>query len=120
MTDIVTATQLASEKWKAAFNAGDAAGCAACYEVDAVMVAKPFGTYNGRVEIEAFWANLIGDGFSDVDYIEPNLRALDDETAHLSAGWRMNKASGVITKEIWALQPDGSALLREDHFEATA
>jgi ketosteroid isomerase-like protein len=119
MGDILRATRQASEKWKAAFNSGDAAGCAACYEEDAVMVAKPFGTYRWRAEIEAFWTNLIADGFSDVEYIEPDLRALDAETAHLASGWRMNKASGVITKEIWALQPDGSALLREDHFEAT-
>ncbi len=120
MTDVLAATKLASEKWKAAFNAGDAAGCAACYEQDAVMVAKPFGTFHGREEIEAFWANLIGDGFSDVDYIAPSLRAIDSDTALLSSNWKMNKASGMITKEIWAMQPDGSVLLREDHFEAKA
>ena len=118
MSDILVATRQASEKWKAAFNAGDAVGCAACYEADAVMVAKPFGTYRGRAEIESFWANLIGDGFSDVEYVAPSLNALDSETALLASGWRMNKASGVITKEIWALQSDGTALLREDHFEA--
>ncbi len=31
----------------------------------------------------------------------------------------MNKASGVIHKELWVLQPDGTAKLREDYFEAT-
>lgn len=120
MSNIIEAVQLASDKWKAAFNAGDAAGCAACYEVDAVMVAKPFGVFQGRAEIEAFWANLIKDGFSDVEYIAPDLRATSETTACLSAGWRMNKASGVITKEIWVMQSTGEALLLEDHFEATA
>jgi hypothetical protein len=31
----------------------------------------------------------------------------------------MNKASGVIHKELWVLQEDGAAKLREDDFEAT-
>ena len=31
----------------------------------------------------------------------------------------MNKASGVIHKELWVIQEDGSAKLREDHFEVT-
>jgi hypothetical protein len=30
----------------------------------------------------------------------------------------MNKASGVIHKEMWVLQQDGSVKLSEDHFEA--
>jgi hypothetical protein len=30
----------------------------------------------------------------------------------------MNKAAGTITKELWVLQNDGRALLREDFFEA--
>lgn len=115
---VITAAKAASEKWKAAFNAGDAAGCAACYEEAAVVVAKPFGTFNGRSEIEALWAKVIGDGFSDVEYLEPEMTADSKTTALLTSRWKMNKAHGVITREIWALQADGSALLREDHFEA--
>jgi len=30
----------------------------------------------------------------------------------------MNKAGGVIHKELWVLQEDGNAKLREDDFEA--
>ena len=30
----------------------------------------------------------------------------------------MNKAHGVIHRELWVLQEDGSAKLREDNFEA--
>ena len=116
----------ASADWKAYFNAGDAAGCASCYEEDAIMVAKPFGTFKGRAEIEAFWTNLITDGFTDVEYINPNIEPLDDKSAVLTSKWKMNKAHGVITREVWVLQsvlPEAgnqavTALLREDHFEA--
>ena len=31
---------------------------------------------------------------------------------------KMNKAQGVIHKELWVLQSDGTAKLREDDFEA--
>ena len=117
---IETATRLASRQWQAAFNAGDAAGCASCYEETAVMVAEPFGTYTGRAEIQAFWEKLIADGFKDVNYVDPKLEVLDDRSACLSSGWTMNNARGVITKELWVLQEDGRALLREDHFAATA
>jgi len=107
-----------SKKWKAAFNAGEAAGCAACYEPTATMVATPFGTFAGRDAIQAFWEKLIADGYTDVDYLDPKIAVIDDMSAVLSAGWKMNKAHGVITHELWVLQDDGSALLREDHFEA--
>jgi len=30
----------------------------------------------------------------------------------------MNNASGVVHKELWVLQADGNAKLREDDFEA--
>lgn len=107
-----------SEKWKAAFNAGDAAGCAAQYEEDAVMHARPFGTFNGTDNIKTFWQNLITDGYTDIEYIDSKIEALDDTTAILTSKWRMNKASGVIHKELWAIQEDGTAKLREDDFEA--
>ncbi|WP_421782074.1 YybH family protein [Kiloniella litopenaei] len=117
-TDLKTAVINASEKWKAAFNSGDAAGCAACYEADAVMVATPFGTYSGHSEIQSFWQNLIDNGFTDVDYLDPDITVLDDTSVLLTSGWKMNKAHGVITRELWVLQDDGTMALREDHFEA--
>jgi len=115
--EVLAAVQAASRKWQAAFNAGDSAGCAANYETDAVMVAKPFGTFTGRAEIEAFWAKIIGDGFAEVNYVEPGIEVIDETSAVLSSKWRMNKAHGVITKELWVVQDDGVALLREDDFE---
>ena len=82
------------------------------------MNAKPFGQYIGVVEIQKFWQKLIDDGFSDVDYIKPKIEVIDEKTALLTSKWKMNKAQGVITKELWVIQSDGTAKLREDDFEA--
>ena len=113
------AVEAASERWKSAFNGGDAAGCAAQYEADAVMHARPFGTFRGTAEIQGFWQKLIGDGFSEVEYLDPKLEVIDGTSALLTSGWRMNKASGVIHRELWVVGEDGLARLREDDFEAT-
>ena len=115
---VLSALKDASEKWKTAFNKGDAEGCASQYESDAVMTAKPFGTFSGAEEIKAFWQQLIDDGFADVEYIDPEIEVIDENSAVLSSGWKMNKARGVITKELWVLQSDGTAKLRIDEFEA--
>ena len=82
------------------------------------MQARPFGTFRGREEILGFWTQLIGDGARDVEYIDPALDVIDERTVLLQSGWKMNVAQGVIHKEIWVLQNDGTALLREDVFEA--
>jgi len=71
-----------------------------------------------NVYIKAFWQNLIADGYTKVEYVDPKVEAIDDTSAVLTSGWRMNKASGVIHKELWVIQEDGSAKLREDDFEA--
>jgi ketosteroid isomerase-like protein len=115
---VLQAVKIASEQWKAAFNRGDYVGCAAQYEVDAVMNAMPFGQFKGREAIQGFWQQLVADGFSDVDYVEPNVEVIDGTSAVLTSGWKMNKAAGVITNELWVLQSDGTAKLREDDFEA--
>ena len=81
------------------------------------MVVKPFGTFTGRHEIETFWDKIITDGFAAVEYVEPEIKVVDETSAVLSSKWRMNKAHGVITKELWVVRDDGIALLREDEFE---
>lgn len=115
---VLDSVSTASRKWKDAFNSGDAAECAAQYEDNAVMNAKPFGIYTGTTEIKEFWQKLIHDGFSDVDYIDPIVEVVDERSAILKSGWKMNKAAGVIHKELWIIQSDGTAKLREDDFEA--
>ena len=84
------------------------------------MIAIPFGSYRGRQEIEAFWQDIIDQGFADVSYIDPEIEPIDATSTVLSSSWKMNKAHGVITRELWVVQDDGSMLLREDHFEAQA
>ena len=83
------------------------------------MVVKPFGTFRGRAAIQAFWEDIISKGFDDVVYSNTTTKVVDQTltAASVSANWKMNNASGVITNELWVLQPDGTALLREDHFE---
>ena len=115
---VLNAVEIANTVWKSAFNTGDAAGCANQYEENATMRAEPFGTFTGTKEIQAFWQNLIDEGYSDVSYAEPRIEVIDSSSAVLRSGWKMNKASGVIHKELWVLQADGTAKLREDYFEA--
>lgn len=115
---VINAVSLASVKWKLYFNAGNADGCVSLYEKTAIMNARPFGTYTGSLEIKGFWKKLIDDGFSNVEYIDPIIKVIDETSAILSSNWKMNKASGVIHKELWVLQQDGRAKLREDDFEA--
>lgn len=111
------AVTAASTAWIGAFNIGDANSAARQYTEDAVMEAKPFGTFTGRTEIEGFWQNIIATGFADVTYILPKLEIVDETTGIISSGWRMNKAFGIITREVWKVQADGQALLVEDRFE---
>ena len=118
--DVLDIVKKASEQWQAYFNAGDASGCAGQYEKDAIMQVKPFGIFKGHAEIMAFWQKIIDDGFSEVEYIDPQFEVLDETRVLLKSGWRMNKASGVIHKELWVLQDDGAAKLREDSFEVTS
>lgn len=114
---ILEAVKIASAQWKNAFNSGDAASCAIQYEKKAIMNAKPFGRYTGTIEIQDFWQKLIDDGFTDVSYIEPKIKIINEKSALLTAGWKMNNAHGIITKELWVIQYDGTAKLREDDFE---
>ncbi len=115
---VINAVKEASARWQNAFNTGDAVGCASQYERTAVMRAEPFGNFEGTEAIQAFWQQLIKDGFADVQYLDPKIEVIDEESAVLKSGWKMNQAKGVIHRELWVLQADGSAKLREDHFES--
>ena len=108
----------ASARWVEGFNTGNAQQCADAYEPDAEMVATPFGRYIGTDAIKAFWQNLIDEGFSNVSYIKPEIEVISPRAAIIKSNWTMNKAKGIITKELWVLQDDGTAKLRIDFFEA--
>lgn len=103
--------------WQVAFNNQDAAGCAAQYCEDASMEARPMGTFTGRAEIQAFWQNIMDQGFKDVDYSDVNWVAEGDDGYILSSSWTMNKAFGAVHREHWKIQADGKARLVSDLFE---
>lgn len=104
-------------RWQKAFNQQDAAGCAAQYNEDTNMEAQPMGQFKGREAIQAFWQNIIDQGFSDVNYTDVKWEKHEDGGYLLSANWTMNKAFGVVHREHWVVQDDGNARLIADHFE---
>ncbi|GJL51259.1 MAG: hypothetical protein NPIRA01_24860 [Nitrospirales bacterium] len=114
---LVNAVQNASAAWGKAFNSGDAVGCASAYEENAIMIVEPFGTFTGRKNIQSFWGKLISQGYTGVGYDNPTLEVINAKAAVITSKWEMNKAHGVITKELWVLQEDGVAKLKVDAFE---
>lgn len=52
------------------------------------MNVEPFGQYNGKKEIKAFWKKLVGDGFSNVEYLKPNIEVINETSAVLISGWK--------------------------------
>lgn len=114
---VLAAVKAASDNWIASFNSGDAPGAANAYEDDAVMTVLPFGRFVGKPAIETFWVDIISKGLSDVKYIGPEIDVISDRAAIISSKWSMNAAHGIITKELWVLQDDGTAKLRIDNFE---
>ncbi|PAJ72581.1 isochorismatase [Pseudoalteromonas sp. NBT06-2] len=104
-------------KWQTAFNKQDAAGCAALYHPECTMVAKPFGTFTGTEQIQALWQNIIDQGFKQVEYNDVIWQPEGEDGYLLTSNWQMNKAFGVVHKEHWQVQPDGTAFLIYDEFE---
>lgn len=103
--------------WQQAFNNQDAAGCAAQYAEGTTMIARPMGSFTGREQIQAFWQQIIDQGFKDVDYHNVQWTPEGDDGYLLTSSWTMNNAFGVVHKEHWKLQADGSAKLVFDEFE---
>lgn len=109
----------ASEAWIAAFNRNDANACAESYMQDAIMEAKPFGTYRGREAIRAFWRDLIGKGARNLRYSQIKAEQVDAHTVLISAHWSMNIGGGFISVERW-IAHDGRWVLAEDRFEVSS
>ena len=114
---ILAACKAGISAWQHAFNSQDADGCAAQYAEGTVMEARPFGTFTGREEIQAFWQNIMDQGFSDVDYTEVKWEPIGEDGYLLTANWTMNKVFGVVHSEHWTIQEDGKARLIADDFE---
>ena len=120
-TAVLTACKEGISIWQKAFNSQDAAGCAGQYTADSVMDARPFGTFKGRDAIQAFWQNIMDQGYSDVAYTNVEWQEINEEGQEsgylLTSSWTMNKAFGVVHKELWVVEADGRARLLTDDFE---
>jgi ketosteroid isomerase-like protein len=114
---IKQAVLVCSQKWIEAFNKGDTNTCIAGYQVDAVINAKPLGTFKGTGEIDGFWRPFMASGAGELKYSDVKLEVVDASTVLLSASWSMNVGRGIITLEKWVLQSDGNWLLVQDDFE---
>ncbi len=116
-TNTLNACQQGIAIWQAAFNKQDAAGCAAQYSQEAVMHARPFGTFKGREEIQAFWQGIFHKGYRQVEYSNVKWQQAEGQGFLLTSSWTMNKAFGVVHKEHWVIEADGKARLLNDDFE---
>ena len=114
---LIAEVSATSNAWIASFNAGNAEACAAGYEQDALMEAKPIGEYKGHDEIFTFWHSFIDSGAAELVYSNVKLTVIDATTVLLSADWRMNVGRGIITEERWVKGDDGKWRLRFDAFE---
>ncbi len=106
-----------SQEWIENFNKGNADYCIAAYQPDAVINAKPLGTFKGTKEIDDFWRPFLASGAGELKYSNVQLEVVDASTVLLSASWTMNVGRGIIALEKWVLQNDGNWLLAQDDFE---
>ncbi len=106
-----------SRNWIANFNNGNARACIDAYTNDAVMNAKPFGTYKGIGEIESFWKPFIETGAGELEYSNVSAAIENETTVLLTADWKMNVGRGIVIQERWVKQKDGNWLLEFDDFE---
>jgi pimeloyl-ACP methyl ester carboxylesterase len=106
----------ASQNWIANFNKGDTITVSEAYTKNALMVAKPFGTFKGKKAIEAFWTPFIKSGATDLKYTNTKIKVVTKNKAILSSDWKMNVGKGIITNETW-IKKGGIWKLSEDYFE---
>jgi ketosteroid isomerase-like protein len=118
MTDntILSACKKGILAWQTAFNNQHAKGCAAQYQENCIMTARPFGIFEGRQAIEEFWQGIMEQGFKDVEYSQVSWEA-EGEGYVLTSHWTMNRAFGVVHRELWVIEADGHARLASDEFE---
>ncbi|MCL9776937.1 YybH family protein [Vibrio methylphosphonaticus] len=114
---ILNACKQGIAAWQEAFNNQDAQGCAAQYNENCIMHARPFGTFEGRNAIQAFWQNIMDQGFKEVEYTDTQWQAHGENGYILTSNWTMNKAFGVVHRELWVVEDDGQARLISDDFE---
>lgn len=105
-----------TQGWAENFNKGDIQACINAYVDDAIMVVKNIGEFKGKDAIAGFWNELTKTA-NTIEYINTQIKVIDENTVHLNADWKMNIAEGIITLEEWKKQEDGSWKLTDDRFE---
>lgn len=105
-----------SKQWITDFNNGNITAITNAYAKNAIMTAKPFGTYKGQKAIHNFWAPFIKSGATDLKYFNTTINVIDTKTVQLSSDWSMNVGEGIITNETWVKQ-NGFWKLTQDEFE---
>lgn len=106
----------ASKSWILNFNAGHTTNITKAYTQDAIMVAKPFGTFKGQKSISEFWTPFIESGATDLVYSNTKIKMIHSNKAIITSDWTMNVGKGIITNETW-IKTNGIWKLKEDHFE---
>lgn len=79
--------------FEAAFNAGDAAGVAAHYSADAVIMPPDIAIIHGRDGAEALWTGFIDAGATDLDLTTVMLEVSGDH-AHEMGAFSINVPDG--------------------------
>ena len=108
----------ASKNWISNFNKGNTTEITNAYTEDAIMVAKPFGTFKGKKAIGEFWTPFVKSGASDLKYTNTKVKIINKTKAIISSDWSMNVGKGIITNETW-VKINGVWKLQNDHFEVT-
>ena len=106
----------ASKNWITSFNSGNTTKVTNGYTENAIMVAKPFGTFNGREAIGEFWTKFIQSGATNLIYTDTKVKVINNKKAVLSSNWSMNVGKGIITNETW-VKVNGIWELEKDNFE---
>ncbi len=114
--DLIADAIATSRNWIVCFNRGDIDACADMYTEDAIMEASPFGIFNGREQIRAFWRELVDNKRAGLlRYSAVKIEQSGPGEVLLSADWTMNIGGGRITRERWVSR-NGRWQLAEDRF----
>lgn len=86
---IRAAIDAANAKFVAAFNAGDAAGVAALYTMDAALLPPEESRVDGRTAIGTYWQGAIDAGITDLDLKAVEVLEAGDTAAEIGH-WAMS------------------------------
>ncbi len=69
-------------------------GCAARYQVGALMEARPNGIIFGRKLIQMFWASVHSGDPGPIRYSNTRMRVVDEDTVTFCSDWTFNTMGG--------------------------